>query len=317
MPTKEERHNRQNLHYHTHPAQRARLSMIATPIGNLDDLTARALQNIQDCDELWCEDTRHTQNLLNALQIEGKRLRRVDQHTTPAEITHLLEKMSEQGQHIGVVTDAGTPGISDPGAKVIELAHQFSSIRVEPIPGPSAVSAFVSIAAFEDNSFLFQGFFPREAKAGLELLRQLLEAAFTRHFIFFESPNRIRETIELLKTWSESLDFHPRFLFAKELTKIHETIHAGSGASFLDHLLQQHFDERGEWVFSVMIPKSYVKIKKDQANWELTLECLISSGISTKDASSLISQRFSVARKLAYQSALELQKKMKKDESKA
>jgi 16S rRNA (cytidine1402-2'-O)-methyltransferase len=320
MPTNEERHNRQNLHYSTDPTQRARISMIATPIGNLKDITARALETLQNCDELWCEDTRHTQNLLNALQIEGKRFRRVDQHTPPAEIISLLERVSEQGQHIGVVTDAGTPGISDPGAKVVELAMQISSpgsIRIEAIPGPSAVSAFVSIAAFADNSFLFQGFFPREEKPGLQLLSDLIETELTRNFIFFESPNRIRETIELLKRWSEALDFSPRFLLAKELSKIHETIYSGNGADFLSHLLEQHFDERGEWVFSVMIPKSYVKIKKDQADWALTLECLISSGISTKDASALISQRFSVAKKLAYQSALEMQKKVKKDESKA
>src|SRR4051812_38674708 len=125
MPTKNESVTGQNMHldqiYQTHPAQRAKISMIATPIGNLSDLTSRAIHALEHCSELWCEDTRHTQNLLNALQINRSgdqgRLKRFDQHTVEKDIIKLLERVQEQGQWIGVVTDAGTPGVSDPGAK--------------------------------------------------------------------------------------------------------------------------------------------------------------------------------------------------------
>ncbi len=291
--------------------------MIATPIGNLSDLSLRALETISDCDELWCEDTRHTQNLLNAMKIEHKRLRRVDQHTPVDEIRQLLKKVEEQGQHIGVVTDAGTPGISDPGAKVVELVTTFPGIRLEPIPGPSAVSSVLSVVGLEQNSFSFQGFFPRETPAALELLTLLQDDPLHRSFVFFESPNRIRATLELLASWSKGLEFTPKFFLAKEMSKIHETFYTGLGSDFLEHLLHQAFDERGEWVLVLLIPKDYVKNKKDQESWELTLECLISAGISTKDASSLISGRFSIAKKLAYAAALEIQKKMKNNEREA
>lgn len=324
MPTKKESVTGQMLpnpslsnerHYHTYPAQRARISMIATPIGNLEDITLRAISTIRACDELWCEDTRHTQALLNALKIEGKRLKRVDQHVDEKELDRWLDRVEEEGQQIGVITDAGTPGISDPGAKVIELAFRHPGIRVEPIVGASALSAFVSIAAFQEHSFLFRGFFPREVSEKLELLNELKDSAGSKNWIFFESPNRIRETVETLKTWSEGLEFTPQFILAKELTKIHETVFAGSGAAFLEYLLQQHFDERGEWVFAVIIPKDYVKNEKNESDWMLTLECLIDAGISTKNAAQVVSQRFSIAKNLAYKESLELQKKMKKNDS--
>jgi 16S rRNA (cytidine1402-2'-O)-methyltransferase len=318
MPTKKDSVTGQKLPmYSTHPGQRGRISMIAVPIGNLSDMTPRAIETILACDELWCEDTRHTQALLNALKIEGRRFRRVDQHVDENELGRWLDRVEEEGQRIGVLTDAGTPGISDPGAKVIELVFKRPGIRVEPIAGVSAVSAFVSVAAFQENSFLFRGFFPRETKDQLELLTELKGSAGSRNWIFFESPNRIRETLGALKTWSEGLEFAPHFILAKELTKMHETLYAGDGAQFLEHLLQQHFDERGEWVFSVTIPKDCVKNEKDETSWALTLECLIAAGISTKDAAHVVSERFPIAKNLAYKESLEIQKKMKKNDSSA
>ncbi len=305
MPTKNESVTGQNMHYQTHPAQRAKISMIATPIGNLADITPRAIQALEQCDELWCEDTRHTQNLLNALKIDRHRLRRFDQHTPEKELHQLLERVQEQGQWIGVVTDAGVPGISDPGAKIVENIFQYPEIKIEPIPGVSAVSAFVSIAGFSDSSFCFQGFFPRERNDALALLNSLYCSAT----VFFDSPKRIRETIETLKIWSEALDFTPQFCFAKELTKIHETVYAGKGTKFIELFLGQDFDERGEWVFSIELPKNYLKNKKVVAEWELTLECLIEAEIPTKKAAQLVSSKFEIAKNLAYQKALELQKK--------
>ena len=316
MPTKNESVTRQYLqehapHYQTHPAQRAKISMIATPIGNLSDITPRATYALEHCDELWCEDTRHTQNLLNALNIKGDhhRLRRVDQHTDVKEIQKLLERVQERGQWIGVVTDAGTPGVSDPGAKIIEMISHFPEVKIEPLPGPSSVSALVSIAGFSNNSFKFQGFFPREKKDALEMLNSLDEGAT----IFFESPKRIRETVETLKLWSEALDFAPQFCFAKELTKIHETIYSGIGAGFIEFLLGQQFDERGEWAFSIVLPNDCLKNRKVEVDWELSLECLIEAQIPTKSAAQIISQRYGIAKNLAYQKALSLQKTNKNE----
>jgi 16S rRNA (cytidine1402-2'-O)-methyltransferase len=305
MPTKNESVTGQNVHYQTNPAQRAKISMIATPIGNLSDITARAKVALEQCDELWCEDTRHTQNLLNALQIDRHRLKRFDQHTAEKEIHQWLERVQEQGQWIGVVTDAGVPGISDPGAKIIENISQYPNIKIEPIPGASAVSSLVSVAGFKTNSFRFLGFFPRERKDALEILATLDESGT----IFFESPKRIRETVEVLKGWSEGLDIAPHFCFAKELTKIHETIYSGTGVKFIEFFLGQDFDERGEWVFSIELPKDYLKNKKPVTEWELTLECLLMAEIPTKTAAQIVATKFKIAKNLAYQKALELQKK--------
>ena len=286
--------------------------MIATPIGNLADITARAMKTIEECDELWCEDTRHTQNLLNALGIGAKRTRRVDQHITEKELSGLLERVEESGQRIGVVTDAGTPGLSDPGAKILGLISRFPKIRIEPIPGPSALTAFISISGFEENSFLFQGFFPRQSSDTDQWLSEIKNSTITRNWVFFESPNRITATIETLRDWSKNLDFIPKFIFSKELTKLHETHWIGYGAAFLEEMLHQHFDERGEWVGAIVLPKDCVKTKKLQTDWVVSMECLIEAGISTKTSAQIIAQRFGVAKNLAYEEALILQKKMKK-----
>jgi len=317
MPNEESPHNRQNLPkaesiYFTHPAQKARISMVAVPIGNLADITHRALDALERVDELWCEDTRHTQALLNALGIKQTRLKRVDQHSSEDELKKLLRTLEDSGQWIGVVSDAGTPGISDPGAKIAELLVHFPRVRLEPIPGPSAVSSFVSIAGITSGIFTFQGFFPRNDSDISQLLSDLKDLAKFESHLFFESPHRIKDTVTALKNWCETLDFTPKFVFAKELTKLHETLWSGEGFAFLEWLQAQAFDERGEWVFSITLPKNYVINRKVQSDWELTLECLIEAGISTKDAANLIASRFSVAKKLAYSSALELQKKIKK-----
>lgn len=316
MPTKRESDNRQKTpdrSYRTYPAQRARISMIATPIGNLTDITLRAQELLERVDELWCEDTRHTQALLSALSISNPRLKRVDQHTSESELRKLLARVEAGGQWIGVVTDAGTPGVSDPGAMIAQMIGEFPGIRLESVPGASAVSAWVSIAGISGNSFIFQGFFPRTAKEAVELLNDLKSSSTSPNWIFFESPHRIKETIATLSAWCEALDFTPKFVFAKELTKLHESIFSGVGKDFLTELAHQGFDERGEWVFGIILPKDCVRSQADQAGWELALECLISAEISPKAATDVIIEKFPIAKNLAYKKALELQKKIKKN----
>ncbi len=286
--------------------------MIATPIGNLGDLGERALRALEEVEELWCEDTRHTQALLNALGIERKRLKRVDQHISDSELKSLLRQVEEAGLTVGVVTDAGTPGLSDPGARLLQLSPEFPGVRFEPIPGPSALSAFVSVAGLAGNSFLFLGFFPRNPTEALQLLKDLKESPVTQNVIFFESPNRIRETVGVLRSFCEGLDIAPDFVLAKELTKVHETLYRGSGAGFLSWMETQGFNERGEWVFALILPKQSVKKEKDQSDWRLVLECLMESGISAKTASQTVVGRFSVAKNLAYKAALDFQKFQKK-----
>jgi 16S rRNA (cytidine1402-2'-O)-methyltransferase len=283
--------------------------MIATPIGNLSDLSKRAIETLREVDELWCEDTRHTQALLTSLDIKGKSLRRVDQHSREADLRALLEGVQSKGQWIGVVTDAGTPGLSDPGAVLMSLLEDFPRIRCEPIPGPSAFSALVSVAGFSGSSVYFHGFFPRARTEAFQLLNDLKDAAISPNWIFFESPHRIKETLLNLQGWCEEAGVDPAFVFAKELTKLHEAVFRGRGTVFLKRLQEQGLDERGEWAFSLSLSKDCLIKKEAAPNWESALECLIEAGIAPKTASQIVTVRFSVARNLAYKRALEFQKK--------
>ncbi|NDG83774.1 MAG: 16S rRNA (cytidine(1402)-2'-O)-methyltransferase [Proteobacteria bacterium] len=313
MPTKGTVDNRQNLPEKAGDSKRTGplISMIATPIGNLGDLSARAVGALRGVDELWCEDTRHTRQLLNALGIEEKRLRRLDQHSREQEIRGMLKETADRRQWIGVVTDAGTPGLSDPGAGLVRLLPEFPEILLEPIPGPSAAAALVSIAGFEGSSFYFHGFFPRVEKEALALLDDAERARLTRNLMFFESPHRIRATLALLESWCVQGARSVEFVFAKELTKIHETVYRGAGAPFLKSLQDQLLDERGEWVFSVVLSKDGVKNEPAEAAWDAALQCLLEAGISPKNAAQIVASRFSVAKNLAYKRALESQKKSK------
>jgi 16S rRNA (cytidine1402-2'-O)-methyltransferase len=308
-------HNGQNVpSYHTHPAQKAKVSMIATPLGNLQDLSPRVRHALTSADELWCEDTRHTLALLQAIQAPRiPMLRRLDQHSDPKEVCYWLEKAEQSGQWIGVVTDAGTPGVSDPGGLVVKLVTQFPMIRIEAIPGPSAVSALASIAGFEENSFIFKGFFPRSESEILSTLDSLRDADQTRNWIFFESPHRIEATLEALSKWETPAEY----VFAKELTKVHETVIRGSGPELWKLIKAGSWDWRGEWCVAVILPKSCVIQKKTQSDWELALECLIAAKIGPKEAIQHLMQRFSVAKNLAYRKAIEIQKKMHNTDSSA
>jgi 16S rRNA (cytidine1402-2'-O)-methyltransferase len=283
--------------------------MIATPIGNLGDLGLRAREILNAVDEIWCEDTRHTRNLLSASGVAQKTLRRVDQHISDEALRGLLSRVQREGLWVGVVSDAGTPGLSDPGARMVQLLPEVPEIRLEPVPGPSALSALVSIGGFVGNSFIFQGFFPRTEPAALELLDQLRGAALTPNWIFFESPHRIREAGATLERWCRERALSPEFVFAKELTKVHERIHRGAGASFLKILQDPDLDVRGEWVFGVILSKEYLISQRPTEEWESALECLVLAGVSPKVAAQVVSGRFSVAKNLAYKRALDLQKK--------
>ena len=189
-----------------------------------------------------------------------------------------------------------------------QLATHFPQLRIEPIPGPSAVSALVSIAGFEENSFVFKGFFPRVEAEIHELLNQLKSSGASRNWIFFESPNRIRDTIRSLRKWSAAQPFQAEFVFVKELTKLHESVYRGWGEAFFESLDSNDLDERGEWSVAVILPKSYVIEEKAEADWEVALECLILAEISPKIATSIVVQRFSVAKNLAYRRATEFQR---------
>jgi 16S rRNA (cytidine1402-2'-O)-methyltransferase len=217
------------------------LSVVATPIGNLEDLTMRALRILRECDAVFCEDTRVTAKLLARYEIR-KPMHRLDQHASAGDVRRLLDLLRD-GKHAALVTDAGTPGVSDPGNPVIaRVVAELPDVRIEPIPGASALTALASVAGLPTDRFLFLGFLPQKKHRNTILDRI---AASEETVFFYESPHRIIRTLR---------DLAPRLanravVLGRELTKMHETIYRGTATSVADQL--EHGSMKGEIVVAV------------------------------------------------------------------
>lgn len=195
------------------------LSIVATPIGNLQDLTERAKTTLASCDLIVCEDTRVTSKLLTAYHI-SKPLRAIHEHSAESAMQLILRELKD-GKHVAYVSDAGTPGVNDPGGKLVELALN-EGIRVEPIPGASALSAAISVCGFPMDEFVYLGFAPH--KKGRQTFFQSI-ASDERASIFFESTHRIEKTLDAL---ASVLQEKRLVCVGRELTKMHETIYRGT-----------------------------------------------------------------------------------------
>ncbi len=190
------------------------LFVVATPIGNLADITLRALEVLKTVDLIAAEDTRQTKKLLVKYGVTTP-LVSFHQHSRQSKIQQLVSEM-RRGKHVAQVTDAGTPGVSDPGGVLVEAAWR-AGIKVVPIPGPSALTAVLSAAGIPADGFIFLGFLPKK-KGRATLLRELKTAALP--IVLFESPNRVIKTLnELHAALGER-----EVVVGRELTKLHEEI---------------------------------------------------------------------------------------------
>jgi 16S rRNA (cytidine1402-2'-O)-methyltransferase len=198
-----------------------KLSIVATPIGNLQDMTLRGLETLRMCHAIACEDTRVTSKLLHAYEIR-KPLLALHEHSDERALRKILERI-EKGEHIAYVSDAGTPGVNDPGGKLVELALD-QKISVEPIPGPSALSTAISVCGFAMDDFVYLGFVPHK-KGRQTFFKELAERVTPS--IFFESTHRIVKTLEALEA---TLSPERRVFVGRELTKLHETLYRGTAA---------------------------------------------------------------------------------------
>jgi 16S rRNA (cytidine1402-2'-O)-methyltransferase len=190
------------------------LFVVATPIGNLRDITLRAIDTLRDADRVLAEDTRRTRALLSHLGIAGKPVERLDAHAEDADIPRVLSRLA-LGERIALVTDAGTPTVSDPGGRLIRAAAAQGA-RVIPIPGPSAVMAAVSLSGLVTAGFRFMAFLPRSGPERREALSQI--AATPEAVVLFESPQRVAATLAELALVMPDREA----VLARELTKIHE-----------------------------------------------------------------------------------------------
>ena len=221
-----------------------KLSVVATPIGNLEDITLRALRVLKEADVIACEDTRVTKKLLSHFDIHTFT---VAFHANSG--TKGFEKivsLLEGGKHVALVSDAGTPGVSDPGLELVSVVREkLPEAVIEAIPGPSALAAAISIAGLRAASFVFYGFLP--LKKGRETIFKEV-AASDRASVMYESPHRILKTLESLQA---RLGPERRVGIFRELTKMYEESIVGSATEVLERFVQNPDKIRGEFVVIV------------------------------------------------------------------
>ncbi len=217
------------------------LFVVATPLGNLGDITLRALEVLKFVDVVLCEDTRVTGNLLHHLGISAKMMS-YHQHSGGAKVEEIRALLAE-GKRLALVTDAGTPGISDPGNMLISdlVKNADPQIVVNPIPGPSAVVAALSVSGFPTERFLFLGFPPHKNKRQ-KFFTEVSESEYTT--VFYESNHRIKKCLAELK---EVLSPERKLCVCRELTKQFESIYRGT----IDEILAMNIPEKGEFVVVV------------------------------------------------------------------
>ena len=218
------------------------LYIIGTPIGNMEDITLRALRILSEkADAVFCEDTRQTRKLLNAhgISIPAYSLH---EHTSIAKINDTVKRL-EQGASFAYVTDCGTPAVSDPGSRLVNEARS-RGIAVSPVPGPSALSAIVSVCGFPEKNILFSGFLSKkEGKRKNELKRLGL---FRGIIVIYESPHRIRKCLKNICEIFPDSDI----LIGREMTKIHEEFISGTGRE-IESIIESVI-EKGEFTIAIM-----------------------------------------------------------------
>jgi 16S rRNA (cytidine1402-2'-O)-methyltransferase len=220
----------------------AALYMVSTPIGNLEDISLRALSILRNSDCLAAEDTRESKKLLEAHGIT-REIQSIHGHSSAKQVAQLVEKI-EAGESVAYISDAGTPGLCDPGAEIVQECIR-RRIKVVPIPGASALTSALAVSGFLAPDFSFHGFFPRENKERRDLLEKI-HCQGGRHF-FFESPHRFQQTLNLIH------EFFPleKILVARELTKKFETISLGIVAEIAKEL--EKIESRGEYVVALEV----------------------------------------------------------------
>ncbi|HQS43637.1 MAG: 16S rRNA (cytidine(1402)-2'-O)-methyltransferase [Methylotenera sp. 24-45-7] len=280
------------------------LYVVATPIGNLQDITLRALDILKTVDAIAAEDTRHTSGLLNHFGI-SKKLIAVHEHNEHQSAEKLLALLNS-GESIALVTDAGTPGISDPGAVVVDVLRR-AGVKVVPVPGASAVIAALSASGITQNGFLFHGFLPASGAARRKQLEALKTQTVT--LVFYEAPHRILECVADL---TQVLGAERRITFAREVTKTFETFYTCPLAEAEAWLKADTNQQRGEFVLLVEAPALKVAdaIPEDAVR---TLKLLLAD-LPLKQAVKLATDITQLKKNDLYEFALQLKDESKHDE---
>ena len=274
------------------------LYIVATPIGNLGDISLRAIETMENVDLIAAEDTRHSKFMLDQQQISTPTIS-LHEHNEQQRSQLLLEKL-QQGQSIALISDAGTPLISDPGYRLVTLVRS-AGIKVVPIPGSSALIAALSASGLPSDRFAFEGFLP--PKAGARQQRLTLLASETRTLIFYESPKRIVGTLNDLQ---QIFGADRQACLARELTKIHETIETRPLAELTDWVAADNNQQKGEIV--LLVAGAAETVSADEQAMQRLLSLLLPE-MPVKKAAAITAEWLSVSKNAAYQLALKLQQK--------
>ena len=269
------------------------LYLVPVPIGNLRDITLRALEILQKVEIIAAEDTRITRSLLSHYQIKSGRLISLHKYNEKKRIPEILELL-EQGKDIAVVSDAGSPGISDPASLLVQEAidHQ---INIIPLPGATAIIPALTASGFNTESFLFLGFLPLTNKHRKEKLALIKNSIHT--VILYEAPHRIKRTLTEL---SEYID-NRRICLAREITKIYEEFIRGN---IQDIITNYNIKEKGEFVIVIEGNKRSEQIDRTEINQYI--EELLGQGLSSKTIAQMVANRFRISANSAYSMVLKL-----------
>jgi 16S rRNA (cytidine1402-2'-O)-methyltransferase len=271
------------------------LYIVGTPIGNLEDMTFRAVRILQNVDLIAAEDTRHTGKLLQHFQVKTPQISYHD-HNRFQRLGELLEKL-HQGKTIALVTDAGMPGISDPGYELVKACAQ-ENINIIPIPGVSASITGLSVSGLPTDRFIFEGFLPTKAKE-----RQAKLEEFTREsrtIILYEAPHRVRQT---LQDFVESFGSEREIVLARELTKLHEEIWRGVVGDAL--LYYKEKEPKGEYTI-ILGGVAEIPLILSEDALKAELQELLKQGLTRSQATRQLSQQTSLPRRQLYQLSLTL-----------
>jgi 16S rRNA (cytidine1402-2'-O)-methyltransferase len=266
-----------------------RLFVCATPIGNLEDASIRLLKTLRQVDIIACEDTRQTLKLLNRYKIK-KQLISYHEHSKPEKEDYIIELLRE-GKDIALVSDAGMPAISDPGERLVKKAIT-AGIKLEVIPGPSALIAALAISGMDTTAFVFEGFLPSRISQRRERLEMLNEE--TRTIILYEAPHRL---LACLQDIQEIMGEERKLAIARELTKFHEEVKRGSVAELYEYYSLN--PPRGE--ISIIIEGKTVVIKpRSLEEIAREVEELLEQGMDKKEAFKTKAREYGIKKSMLY-----------------
>lgn len=274
----------------------ATLYVVATPLGNLQDLTHRAAEVLRTVHLVAAEDTRHTRRLLSHLDAHPQMVS-VHAHADPGRLESVIRRL-QAGENVALVSDAGTPAVSDPGAELVRLARK-AGIRVVPVPGPSAVAAALSASGLPADRFTFLGFLPRSGGDRRRLLERVAGEPWT--IVLYEAPGRLAD---LLGALAEACGRERRAVGARELTKVHEEIREGSLADLAAHYtVNEPLGEVTVLVEGAPAVEPVVDIEGIQEE----ARRLLAGGLSRKDAIRRLTESRGLRRNEVYRLVMELE----------